>query len=224
MPPSTPAARSTRGYVVELLREAILDGRLQPGDQLRQDRLAADFAVSAAPVREALRQLESDGLVVHHANRGAFVSSITESEIVGVLLPLRLHLERYAYDQASIQVHDDLVGRLEDLVDLMRAAASGGDLRGVTEADVAFHRAIVDAADSTQTLQLWDSIQWRLRMQFQRLGDPASRLPDIADEHAALLTVLRSNDATAVHRALEEHIVHAAEQLIHSQTTSSRSV
>ncbi|MEE6165595.1 MULTISPECIES: GntR family transcriptional regulator [unclassified Mycolicibacterium] len=214
MPITSPAARSTRGFVLESLRERILGGELAAGQQLRQENLGADYAVSAATVREALRQLESDGLVVHYPNRGVFVVEITASEMTGVLLPLRLHLERYAFDESARHGRDRLFTVLDECVERMRRAAAQDDLRGVTEADVAFHRAIIDAAGSVQTLQLWDSIQWRLRVQFQRLGDPQRRLEGIVEEHVELLAVLRSTDTAAAHQALEEHIVGSAQALL----------
>ncbi|WP_037063594.1 GntR family transcriptional regulator [Pseudonocardia acaciae] len=208
--------RSTRGYVAGALREAIITGELPPGHQLRQDQLSADFRSSAAPVREALRQLESEGLVVHYANRGSFVAEITEDELRNVLLPLRLHLERYALDRAVERDRARLCDELDQVTAEMRAAADRADLRAVTEADVRFHRTLVDAAGSAQTSQLWGSIQWRLRVQFHRLGEPAHRLHSITDEHITLVKAIRDDGRDHLHRALHEHIVTAAETLLDS--------
>lgn len=219
---TTHAARSTRAYVAETLREAIITGELKPGQQLRQDQLSAEFVASAAPVREALRQLESEGLVVHFSNRGSFVAEITERELREVLLPLRLHLERYALDRATESGHERLCDQLDEVVAEMDFAAKHGDLRAVTEADVRFHRTLVDAAGSTQTSQIWGSIQWRLRVQFHRLGDPAQRLHRITDEHATLLKVIRGGETESVHAALEEHIVLAAEKLLNAYSGTER--
>jgi DNA-binding GntR family transcriptional regulator len=217
MRPPNNATRSTRGYIAETVREAIITGELQPGQPLRQDQLSADFGASAAPVREALQQLESEGLVVRVANRGSFVAEITERELREVLLPLRLHLERYALDRAIESDRDRLCERLADVVSQMDTAARRGDLRAVTEADVQFHRTLVDAADSPQTSQIWRSIQWRLRVQFHRLGNPARRLNLITEEHATLLETIRGGDTGTIHAALEEHIVLAAHKLLDAE-------
>ncbi|MGO1050129.1 GntR family transcriptional regulator [Crossiella sp. CA198] len=206
--------RTTRTYIAETLREAIITGELPPGEKLRQDQLGAEFGVSAAPVREALAQLESEGLVVHAPNRGSFVAEITERELREVLAPLRLHLERYALDRAVESGRDKLCDQLAEVVAQMDAAARRADLRAVTEADVRFHRTLVEAGGSPQTSQLWGSIQWRLRVQFQGLGDPARRLHRITEEHAVLLEVIRAGDADARYAALDEHIVQAVATLL----------
>lgn len=216
----TSAARSTRAYVAEALREAIITGELASGAQLRQDQLSAEFGASAAPVREALRQLENEGLVVHYANRGAFVAEIDERELREVLLPLRLHLERYALDRVLESGRKGLCEQLRTVVDEMDAAAKRGEVRAVTEADVRFHQTLVEAAEAPQTRQIWGSIQWRLRVQFHRLGDPALRLDRITEEHANLLRAIQEGEPEAVHAALEEHIVQAAEQLMESPERS----
>ncbi|WP_084468746.1 GntR family transcriptional regulator [Nocardiopsis trehalosi] len=212
--PLSDTPRSTRAHVAAALREAILAGELPPGARLHQDRLRHDHDVSAAPVREALRQLETEGLVVHRPNRGVFVADVSPRELRDVLLPLRLHLERYALDRAVARDRAGLCGRLAPLVDRMARAAARGDLRGVTEADVEFHRTLVAAADAPQTAQLWGSIQWRLRVQFHRLGAPEHRLDAITEEHAVLLEAIRDGDTATRHAALRAHIVDAAERLL----------
>jgi DNA-binding GntR family transcriptional regulator len=75
--PRTLPVASRRQQVVDLLREDIVTGRLAPGAQLKQDLIAEEFDVSGGPVREALRELESEGLVRHVPNRGVFVSEVT---------------------------------------------------------------------------------------------------------------------------------------------------
>ncbi|GAB2737899.1 GntR family transcriptional regulator [Salinifilum aidingensis] len=208
------AARSTRGFVVDSLREAIVEGRLPAGSRLGQDQLRAEFATSAAPVREALRQLESEGLVVHYPNRGSFVTEVDAHELRGVLLPVRLQLEQHAARHAIAHAATAFWDGLAEIVHAMRSAADHGDLRAVTETDVRFHRTLISEAHSVHATHIWSGIESRIRMQFHILGRPQHRLHSIAEEHEQLLDELRSGDRSRADDALREHIVDAAEQLL----------
>lgn len=210
----TESARSTRAHVVELLREAIIEGRLEPGSRLGQDQIRSEFAASAAPVREALRQLESEGLVTYFPNRGSFVAELDPDELRWILLPFRLHLERYAAHQLLLDMPAGPWDELERLVAEMHAAAERGDVRAVTETDARFHRALVEATGSVHAIHIWIGIESRVRMQFNRLGQPERRLHDITEEHRSLLEDLRSEDQDRINSALEEHIVTAAERFL----------
>ncbi|MGW5698593.1 GntR family transcriptional regulator [Streptomyces asiaticus] len=213
-------ARSTRAHIASLLRESIIEGRIEPGARLGQEQLRDEFGVSSAPVREALRQLESEGLVFHQPNRGTFVAEITADELLGVLLPIRLHLERYAAHRAVKNTPAGLYPELEDIVTAMYSAAARGDLRSVTEADVAFHNTLVNSAGSGHVTQIWSGIESRLRVLLNRLGQPEERLQPIADAHRALLEVLCTGNVERIDAELHEHIIASNERLVPPTTGS----
>ncbi|GAB3291012.1 GntR family transcriptional regulator [Parasphingorhabdus pacifica] len=162
----------------------------------------------------ALRQLESEGLVVHYPNRGSFVTEIDSRELRGVLLPIRLQLEQHAAHHAIAQATATFWKELIEIVDGMYAAADRADVRALTEADVQFHRTLINEAHSVHAAHIWSGIESRVRMQFHSLGQPQRRLHSIADEHRQLLHELRSGDHARADEALREHIVDAAEQLL----------
>ena len=208
------AMRSVREQVADGLREAIISGVLGPGERLGQDRLCAEYGVSPGPVREALRQLESEGLVEHFPNRGTFVLDLSEEELRHVLIPVRLVLEGEAFKRVAEQLSDSDVRHLEASVSDMDIGASRGDMGLINEADHRFHEYIVAASKLRHTLQLWRSISPRLRVQFARLALRHDELTEIADEHRALLRALRSRDPEVIDRALEEHICQSALELL----------
>src|SRR4051812_5764530 len=98
LPALTPA--SLRSRASEALRTAIVEGRLQPGDRLREVELASQLGVSRAPVREALRQLEYKGLVASSPYRATEVLGVSQEEIEEVLVPIRLIIETFAFKKA----------------------------------------------------------------------------------------------------------------------------
>lgn len=197
---------SQRKYVTNTLREAIIFGELKPGTQLKQDDLAEKFGCSPAPVREALRDLESEGLVEHFHNRGVFVTNISNEEIVEVLLPVRLVLEKYALHNSAHKFTHGVIDNLNEQLELMRAGAKQNDIRMVNEADVKFHVITMEVASTNQTLQLWKSVLSRIRLEFYRIG-PSPSLADQVVEHEKLLdAILRGNQKT-LDKVLEEHII-----------------
>lgn len=214
-------SRTTRGMIVNQLREAIVEGRLAPGAALPQNHIKEQFGTSAAPVREALQQLTAEGLVVHYTNRGAFVADFDLDELRHVLLPVRLRVEQYAARMARATGSASLWDALDAEVAALHAAADRSDLRASTAADVTFHRLLIGAAHSAFAEQVWRGAESRVRMQFARLGDPGQRLHSIAEEHRVLLDVLRSGEGAAVDIALHEHIITAAELLLSDSRAAS---
>ncbi|CAN5516287.1 GntR family transcriptional regulator [soil metagenome] len=197
-------------------------GVLRPGQRLGQDRLCEDYGVSPGPVREALRQLESEGLVEHFSNRGTFVLDVSEEELRQVLIPVRLVLEREAFKRLAKHLSMSDVEHLEACIHDMDTGASGGDMGLINEADHRFHEYVVAASKLRHTLQLWRSISPRLRVQFARLAIRHERLTDIADEHRALVEALVSGDPGTIDRALDEHISQSALELLRRHSRGDR--
>jgi DNA-binding GntR family transcriptional regulator len=207
-------ASSRRQQVVDVLRDAIISGDLVPGEQLKQDVLAARLTVSPGPVREALRQLESEGLVEHFPNRGVFVCDITTEEFLGVLLPVRSAIETFAVPLAARAMTSDQLAELQGIVEAMEMGAQAGDLRGINELDVQFHELTVKASGSTHALQLWHTVGPRIRAQIYRLAPRHRDAFEIAVEHRSLLEAIRTQDEPTIVSAVNEHIHGTAQELL----------
>jgi len=202
-------ARSLRHHVTDRLRDAIVTGELKPGERLGQDRLSQEFGVSSGPVREALRHLENEGLVEYFPNRGCFVMELTDDELVNVVLPMRLTLEKHAAER-YVSRHDAPFVELRDVVKQMRQASAAGDLSAVVDLDMAFHETLVVGSGQAHTIQLWRGIYSRIRAQLHRLGPAHAGSEEIVVEHEELLTALEAGKSRAIAKALSEHITDAA--------------
>jgi len=208
---------SARQGLVTEIRTRIMNGEYQPGQQLKQDEIGLEFSVSVAPVREALRQLESEGLVEHKTNRGVFVLDVSKDELFGVLLPIRLTLEIYAAHKMLPALTRDRRRQLADLVDRMRRLAADGDVRGINETDIRFHELTIIWADQPHTAQLWWSVLPRIRSQMYRLAPRHDDLAEIAEEHAVLLDRLQSGDRDDIDHAIEDHIIGTTHRLLRDE-------
>lgn len=195
-----------RQRATDALRAAIIGGRLRPGDRLKETELSEQLGISRAPVREALRQLEHEGLVISLPYRATEVLGISQEEIGEVLVPIRLTLETFAFRRALSLLTPEDFGALEELVQTMRRAAESGDLNALAEADVRFHELVIERSGQQHCLQIWRSIQPRVRAYFRRDAPIHSRLDEITDEHEELLAVLRDGDEAQVLGTLRRHI------------------
>jgi DNA-binding GntR family transcriptional regulator len=191
--------------VVEILRSAIIMGSYEPGERLIEATLSTELGTSRGPVREALRQLENEGLVMLFPYRGAVVLGVSDAEVQEVLIPIRLTLERYSFLLALERMSDEDFAELGKQVWLMEQAARAGDLSRHVEADLRFHEIVIAASGQTHTVQIWRTIWPRIRAYFYRYGR-GQDLERMVDEHRELLAALQSRDPDRLLAVLEPHI------------------
>ena len=191
--------------VVEILRSAIIMGSYEPGERLIEATLSTELGTSRGPVREALRQLENEGLVMSFPYRGAIVLGVSDEEVQEVLIPIRLTLERYSCLRALERMTDDDFAELGKQIWLMEEAARADDLARIVEADLRFHEIVIGASGQTHTVQIWRTIWPRIRAYFYRYGR-GQDLARMVDEHRDLLAALQSRDAERTLGVLTQHI------------------
>lgn len=191
--------------VVEILRSAIIMGDYEPGERLIEATLSTELGTSRGPVREALRQLENEGLVMSVPYRGAVVLGVSDEEVQEVLIPIRLTLERYSFAHALDRMTDADFAELGKQVWLMEQAAAADDLLKHVEADLRFHDIVISSSGQTHTVQIWRSIWPRIRAYFFRYGR-GSDLVTMVEEHRELLAALQTRDPALMLTQLERHI------------------
>lgn len=200
------AKAGPRGHqVVEILRSAIIHGRFEPGDRLIESALSAEFGTSRGPVREALRQLENEGLVMSFPYRGAVVLGVSDEEVQEVLIPIRLTLERYSFTRAIGVMTEDDFAELGKQIWLLEEAGKANDLLKLVEADLGFHEIVIAAAGQPHTVQIWRTIAPRIRAYFYRYERFRSFEETVA-EHRVLLEALQTRDPETVLAQLARHI------------------
>lgn len=206
-----------RDLVVSELRTMIASGDLPRGGRIHQDELAARFSTSITPVREALRQLEAEGLLVGEPHRGVRVSETNVDEQLGVYVSRRL-LEPFAAQLATQNVSRRDLARARELVATMNKAGSRGDLPAVRDANRSFHfliyerceiPSLVAVIESNWAVFPWDTLE---------VLDP--RAARSVDEHAAILDCMERGDVAGVGRELEQHIARRYRDLVEHLTGS----
>ncbi len=196
--------RVLREDIKEYLIDAILRGELRAGEQIVELRLAQRLGVSQGPVREALRDLELFGFVVRSPFRGTQVRQVSAEDLAQIY-PLRAAIEGVAMRAAIARIDDATLQELDVLVERMYEAARQGDAHMHAEADVAFHRTIVEASGNNLIRQFWQSMRLATTTFITSVLVHRS-LEELTDRHKPILTALRAGDPLAAEAAMRWHI------------------
>jgi DNA-binding GntR family transcriptional regulator len=189
-----------REQVKDLLLERILNGGYAPGERLVETRIATELGISQAPVREALRDLESLRFVESAPFKGTWVREVSDRELAE-MYPIRAALEEVAARAAASALDGD-VSALEREIEGMATART---LRDQVEHDVRFHRIIVDAAGNGRLLEVWESLQVEARTIITALRT-GMNAAEVAARHRPIVDALRGRDADAAGREIRRHV------------------
>lgn len=202
--------RSTPDLIADALREAILRGIFQEGQSLRQDEIAAQFGVSRIPVREALRQLEAEGLVTLQLNRGATVSALSPAEAQEIC-EIRSALETTAIQLAIPQLTESDVEKAALILD---ATNQTTDAARWATLNWEFHAVLYTPANRPRLLTMIKTLHVNIDRYVRLQMEKMNYLEKSQKEHYQLLDACRQRDAKAAVKVLKRHIDTAGEELV----------
>jgi DNA-binding GntR family transcriptional regulator len=219
--PSTPAAAppTERGdglpsseRVYRRLKDMIISGELKPQTRLVELQLAAEFGVSRTPVREALKRLTADTLVVADPVRGLVVHEPEPEEIEDVYL-VRDVLEGLATRLAAQRIRPEELTRMRAILDSMRQALERGDTAHVVNANMAFHDIVYRAAGNATLSRLARDLSDLVRRFSSQAFNSGPRASTVFDDHEAILRALEQHDPEAAAAASTRHLKGASDYL-----------
>lgn len=197
---SSSAAESETTRAARTLRDQIIDGERESGSRLVERELAAELGTSRVPVREALRQLAAEGLVTPRPRTWAIVREFTEEDVAEIE-ELRVALESLAFTGAARRHDAAGLERLRAVVARGEAAAAAGEAVVARRAAADFHAAVVELAGNRHLLQLWGTIDSRVRWMLSQHVD----LVAVAEEHRLLCEAVASRDEERVAGMVLDH-------------------
>lgn len=213
-----PVQRAGLGeQVVRNLREAIVQGDLAVGTHLVEDAMAAQFGVSRGPVRDALRELEAEGLV-RTRRRGAFVVGI-DSDDIDELYSLRGAVESLAARLAMGREEVDWQAS-ERLVERMHEMAAAGNAEVFAEADIAFHSLIYENSGHRRLLDVWRQYEAILACLLRRTVLLDIDLVESAGKHETLLNLLKSDSPDQMLAELADHLEGSRRRMLRAHRSS----
>jgi DNA-binding GntR family transcriptional regulator len=190
--------RTVQQEVVDVIRQAIVSGKLEIGQHLAEAALSEQMEVSRIPIREALRQLEQEGLVTRYNNRGCFVTDFSDDDVREVF-SLRSSLECMAIEWATPRITPEDITVLRGLIEEQSQAALAGDFSGLAQLDMRFHEYICIKAQHSRLLKEWYSLhaqcQILLNRRFQALSDYTPET--VSEDHTHILDAFERGDIGA---------------------------
>jgi len=197
---------SLRGRVFTKLREDILSGRYHESEELKENTIGIELGVSRTPVREALRQLELEGLVTMIPNKGAYVTGITSKDIHDIYI-IRSYLEGLCAKWACENITEAQIEALDEVLYLSDFHARRSHNDQLVELDNKFHDLIYKASGSKILNHvLSDFHHYVERIRKITLAAPA-RASKSSQEHAAILDAIRKRDSVLAEELAHEHIM-----------------
>ncbi len=197
-----------REVVFESIRGAIISGVLKPGERLMEVQLAEKLGVSRTPIREAIRKLELEGLVVMIARKGAYVADLSVKDIIEVL-EVRAALEGLASGLAALRITEEEMRELEMTAQQFDKAIDAEDFDRIIEMDIEFHDRIFRAARNEKLLQINNN----LREQVQRFRvmyiNKSNKSKTLAKEHYQIADAISKRNIAMAEKLAESHIENA---------------
>lgn len=205
LPPERPP--SLAEHVCRVLREDILSGRLPAGARLTEAMVMDRTGVSRTPVREGLRTLEGEGLVVTYRSRGTFVTYRMTPEEAMLLYDVRLVLEPHLTGLAADRMTPETLASVEDVLARFVDALDAAEPREAGQLDADLHLAIYEASGS-ELLSVLRGYWTRLQLELSERVYTAELPRRFLDEHLAIFDALRAGDAVRAQKAMKIHLEH----------------
>ncbi|MGB8452307.1 MAG: GntR family transcriptional regulator [Anaerocolumna sp.] len=203
---------SLRGRVFNKIREDILSGKYSQNEELKETSIGMELGVSRTPVREALRQLELEGLVNIVPNKGAYVNGISEKDIHDIYI-IRSYLEGLCAKWACEHISQEQIDELEEIVYLSEFHAKKEHHEQIVELDNKFHQLIYDASDSKILNHvLSDFHHYVQRIRKITLASD-NRAVNSNKEHTAILDAIRQRDGEKAEFLAHEHITNTIKNI-----------
>ncbi len=201
--------------VYDHLRNGIIEGRYKTGECLVEMKIAEELQVSRTPVREALKQLELEDLVVSQPNRGVIVKGFTREDYRDVFT-IRHLLEGLAAYWAAERISQEQLDRLGELVELMDLYTRKKDADHLVRLDTMFHEIIYEASNSRTLKHVLASLHHNTHLARQSSLTVPDRAPKSLEEHKKIYAAIEAHDADAAKACMEQHILIASD---YNQTT-----
>jgi len=201
-----------RERIVSTIRNAIINGQLKPGSRIAEPELAERFGISRTPIREALRQLESEGFITVQPRKGAIVASFSAQDVSN-FYDLKMILEGYAARLAALTLTESEIDRMETLNKLIVTASGKKDLRKVLELHNEFHDTFLRAAGNDRLHHIVQTMV----AQFQRyrliLATPG-KVEGSIDQHAEIVEAFRKRDPALAEKLVQKNALYGKKILL----------
>ncbi len=191
--------------VAATLRRAIVLGEFAPGDRLREPALAKRFGVSRLPIREAITQLEREGLVRSEPRRGAYVVGVTQQDIADIY-ECRLTLETLAIQRTAMRITEEEAADLYRDIDEMEQGVAAGRVEAFATADMAFHRALIVLSGNRAVRSAWEPLATLIETTLDIADTTVDDISKAVSGHRPIVAALEQHEPATAKALLYDHL------------------
>ncbi|MFC3039550.1 GntR family transcriptional regulator [Virgibacillus xinjiangensis] len=202
--------------IAEELRQRIWNKQVQFGERLLETELAEMFDVSRSTIREALKILEQEQLVISKARKGTYVTEFTDEDLAEII-ELRTLMEAHAFQDALPELGREHFAKLSEILDEMKTAAGKGKWGDLFDLDMKLHGYIVNQSGNSRIIRIYESIQVQIRAYLVHLDQYYSSPHSFYAEHRELVDALKTKDPQKVNRSVRDHISYVEEKLLQTK-------
>lgn len=196
--------RTYKDQVVEYIYDLILEGTLTPGDQVKESALSDEMGISRAPIREALREMISNGLIEYRPQIGNFITQLSPKEIIDAYITRGI-LEGYAIGTTLGRFTEEEIEDLEGMTRMMEKYAKKNNRKMVVEVGDEFHSLLISKNDNIQLIEYTERLSQKLHILFFKHWSKLYSHEEIAKRHLCIVESLKSGDAIRVEQVIREH-------------------
>lgn len=202
--------------IAEILINDINNRKLNLGDRLLETDLAARFGVSRSTIREALKLLEQEELVISKSHKGTFITDFTEEDIAE-LIEVRMLIEAKAFVKALSNIREEHYEDLLTILEEMKSEGEREDWNRLFDLDMQFHSYVIKLCGNTRIIKIYESIQVQVRVYLAHLDQHYSTPMAYYNEHKKLYDALRKKDPELVERQTKHHIEFLEERIMRGE-------
>lgn len=199
--------------IADQIKQSIWNKELQFGDRLLETELAEKFDVSRSTIREALKILEIEELVISKSRKGTYITQFSDKDL-DEITELRTMIESHAFIDAIPRLEMKHLQELEKITEKMKKGADREDWSELFDLDMQFHSYVVNLSGNSRIVKIYDSLQVQIRTVLMHLGQYYSSFQSFYNEHQDLLDGLKTKDVQVVKEKVRNHIVYVEEKLL----------
>lgn len=197
-----------RNQIYQDIKDAVISGKLKPGQRLREQDLSRDMGVSRGPIREAILLLEREGLLVTQTHRETTVAHVEKVEVDQLLNPLRVLLESYCIQTILPRLNEAHFSDLDNILNELIEACKNSDLSAIVKKDLQIHEYLVALTEEPYLISLWSGVSSRIVFHFINNSHVHQQndFSQLIDEHRELLDAIKTKDWAIIEPVLRRHI------------------
>lgn len=196
--------RTYKDQVIEYIYDLILDGVLSPGDQIKESWLAAEMGISRAPIREALKELITNGIIEYRPQVGNFITHLSPKEIVDAYTTRGI-LEGYAIMITREQFSEEEIDELAGMTKLMEKYAGKDNRKMVVKVGDDFHSLLMSKNENIQLIEYTERLSQKLHILFYKFWSKLYTPEEIGERHFRIVASLKSQDPHRIEQTIRDH-------------------